>query len=331
MQRRFGWIIALLFALALAPAAPAAPSTGLAADLLQPHLVRLKDGRRINVHCVGQGSPTVVFEQGGEGMIFNWAKVQPAITALTRTCFYDRGGFGWSDPPRYPVTALSVTDDLAEVLTRAGIKAPVVLVGHSIGGFYATVFADRFASRVAGLVLVDPGFAGQDISPTINDRAANRYGEGDLVRCGALARAGKLTSDNLAANRCFALPPDATTTEARRYALNAITGPHWYEAEHSQSVNYFTSDSRLSVSHQQARDAVRPLGALPLIVLSRDTLEGAVWRTAAENQEGLVRWRAGHADLAARLTRGRMDIVQGAGHFIQKDQPEAVIAASAKS
>jgi pimeloyl-ACP methyl ester carboxylesterase len=300
---------------------------GMAAELLEPHRVDLGGGRRLNFHCVGTGSPTVVFEQGGEGMIFNWAKVQPAVATMTRACFYDRGGFGWSDPPRYPVTAVTVTDDLRALLRRAKVSGPVIIVGHSVGGFYATVYADRFRNQVAGLVLVDPGFSGQDANPSVADQANNRRGEGYLVRCAELARTGKLRADNLAENRCFSLPTDASTDGERRYALNAITRPHWYAAEHSQSVNYFTSDERLSVSHQQAQDVARSFGDLPLVVLSRGRVEGAPWRTADENGAALERWRAGHAALTARSSRGRLEIVDGSGHFIQKDRPEVVIEA----
>jgi pimeloyl-ACP methyl ester carboxylesterase len=300
---------------------------GLAAALLEPHRVDLGGGRRLNFHCVGTGSPTVVFEQGGEGMVFNWGKVQPAVSAMTRTCFYDRGGFGWSDPPRYPVTAMSVTDDLNALLRAAGISDKIVLVGHSVGGFYATMYANRFPSQVVGLVLVDPGFTGQDVAPSISERAANRRGEGHLVRCAELARQGRLAPTTLAEYNCFALPADATGAEVRRYALNAITRPHWYEAEHSQSVNYFTGDEHLSVSHQQERDAARHFGNLPLLVLSRDRMESVPWRSEDENRAGFEAWRAGHAALAARSSQGRLIVVPKSGHFIQKDRPEAVIDA----
>ena len=323
------WLLFAAVSGAQAAAEPAAPR--IAQELLQPHLVRLGDGRRLNFTCVGSGSPTVVFEQGGEGMIFNWAKVQPAVSAMSRTCFYDRGGFGWSDPPRYPVTARSVTDDLHALLRQARVKGPIVLVGHSIGGFYATMYADRFPSEVAGLVLVDPGFSGQSsgaVAERANvDQANIRRGEGYLLQCAELAKTGRLTTANLAENRCFPLPPDAVGAEEQRYALHAITNAAWYEAEHSQSVNYFSADQDLSVSQRQARDAARPFGALPLIVLSRARVQNEPWRTRDENQAYLERWRAGHAALAARSSRGRLLVVPNSGHFIQKDQPQAVIEA----
>lgn len=334
MKKRSRRPIACLAALFLAlgfQASAAPPASAITHGLLEPRLVRLPDGRRLNFRCAGSGSPTIVFEQGAEGMIFNWAKVQPAVSAMTRTCFYDRGGFGWSDPPRYPVTAQSVTDDLHTLLDRAGIKRPLILVGHSIGGFYATMYADRYPSEVAGLVLVDPGFSGQTLGLSPERQAfgqANvRRGEAYLLRCAELARTGRLTAANLADNRCFSLPADAADPKPRRYALHAVTKPHWYEAEHSQSVNYFSGDGDLSVSHRQERDASRRFGAMPLIVLSRDHVENDSWRTPEERAAFQEQWRAGHVALAGRSSRGRFEIVPRSGHFIQKDRPEAVIDA----
>ncbi|MBN1580835.1 MAG: alpha/beta hydrolase [Anaerolineae bacterium] len=42
------------------------------------------------------------------------------------------------------------------LLDKAGIQGPYVLVGHSLGGINAQVFADRYPDLIAGLVLLDP-------------------------------------------------------------------------------------------------------------------------------------------------------------------------------
>ncbi|RYE65483.1 MAG: alpha/beta fold hydrolase, partial [Oxalobacteraceae bacterium] len=232
MHRLFG-ALAALFALPLSTQAQ--PSARMDQALLRPHLVSVAPHRRLNINCVGRGSPTVVFDQGGEGMVFNWARVQPAISRATRTCFYDRGGFGWSDAPDYPVTALSITDDLHRLLKAAGVNGPLVLVGHSIGGFYATVYADRFQNEVAGLVLVDPGFSGQQSGlkgqSWDRDQANIRRGEGQLLHCSELAKQGQLTEANLQQNSCYPMPNDAVTDAERKYALHAITNPRFYAAE----------------------------------------------------------------------------------------------------
>jgi pimeloyl-ACP methyl ester carboxylesterase len=42
-------------------------------------------------------------------------------------------------------------------LRVAGVPAPYVFVGHSLGGIYARRFAQRFPADVAGLLFLDPG------------------------------------------------------------------------------------------------------------------------------------------------------------------------------
>ena len=307
---------------------PAAPT--LDAQLAKPALVDI-GGRRLNVFCLGEGSPTIVFGQGGEGNIANWKKVQPAVSALTRTCFYDRAGFGYSDPTSDPITGLQVTDELHALLRAAKIKGPVVLVGHSVGGFYATLYADRFADEVAGLVLVDPGFDGQGDWRTDDDRKVdnphNLSGEANLLKCAALARAGKLSAANLASEGCYPPPPQDAAPGEAAYVLHAITRPSWYEAEYSQSVNYFPRDAEVSVSHGQERAAYRSFGDLPLVVLSAAGSTQVPWRSEDANRRSNDHWLAGHRALAKRSSRGRWALVPGANHFIQLSQPQAVIDA----
>lgn len=303
---------------------------GLDTRLSAPNFVEVGAGRRLNVFCIGEGSPTVVFEQGGEGNIANWKAVQPAISVVTRTCFYDRASFGYSDPADKAVTALNVTDDLRALLRAQNIDGPVILVGHSIGGFYATVYAGRFPEDVAGLVLVDPGFSGQELWRTPEDRRLDlpqiQRGEQGLLNCAGLARAGALSQETLRNKGCFPvsdqLPPGET-----RYLLYAVTRPNWYEAEYSQSLNFFSRDEDLSVSQGQEVAVRRPFGDLPLEVLSAATPPASSWRDAERSRVAGQHWQDGHRRLAERSTRGRWVIVQHAGHFIQLDQPQVVISA----
>ena len=54
------------------------------------------------------------------------------------------------DPPR----AYGLWDDLHALLHRAGIPAPYILVGHSLGGMNARVYNGLYPTEVAGAVLV---------------------------------------------------------------------------------------------------------------------------------------------------------------------------------
>jgi len=124
-----------------------------------PPVGRLVDagGYRLHVHCLGTGSPTVVFESGF-GMSLNaWALVQPAVARFTRACSYDRPGYGWSDRPPDPRTGTRVAKDLHRALTNAAIPGPYVLVGHSMGGGQVRLFASQYPKDVVGLVIVASG------------------------------------------------------------------------------------------------------------------------------------------------------------------------------
>ncbi|XXY48939.1 alpha/beta fold hydrolase [Sorangium sp. So ce269] len=112
-------------------------------------------GRKLHIHCLGQGSPAVILETGMAGTSASWSWVQPEVARSTRACSYDRAGMGWSDPGPEPRDARSAAAELRTLLERAGIQGPHVLVGHSLGGLSVRMFAEQHRSDVAGMVLVD--------------------------------------------------------------------------------------------------------------------------------------------------------------------------------
>jgi pimeloyl-ACP methyl ester carboxylesterase len=308
--------------------ASAKPATPYDAQIMVRHLVDVGGGRRLNVECVGKGAPVVVFMQGGEGSILNWQKVEKPIAAATRVCFYDRAGFGYSDPPAEPVTALSETDDLHVLLRRDHIPTPVILVGHSIGGFYATMYTDRFPADVAGLVLVDPGFAGQTLGRTPAQRniemANSHRGEEHLLDCASLAKHGQMALDNTCG--CIGFPAPNSRAETA-YLSYMVSHPFWYEAEVSQSRNFFFGDNgEPSLDTVQEHSAQSSFGHLPVIVMSSDRTPRDAWEDDVTYQKLVGLWRAGHDQLAARSTRGKSVVVPNSGHFIQWDRPDVVIA-----
>src|SRR5690242_4501957 len=141
----------LLFA--LHGAAGAAPADALYAR--PGRIVPAGDGARLNLYCMGSGSPTVVFESGWEDWAPAWATVQPRVAQWTRACSYDRAGAGFSDPGPLPRTTVRIADELHTALHNAGIEGPYLLVGHAFGGDCVRTFAARYMAEVAGMVLVE--------------------------------------------------------------------------------------------------------------------------------------------------------------------------------
>ena len=120
------------------------------------------DGTRLNLYCMGGGSPAVVFDSGWEDWAPVWTIVQPEVAKWTRACSYDRAGAGFSDAGAMPRTSVRIADELHSALHSAGVKGPYILVGHAFGGDNVRTFAARYVGEVAGLVLVEADVGGPD-------------------------------------------------------------------------------------------------------------------------------------------------------------------------
>lgn len=110
-------------------------------------------GYRLHIHCEGQGRPTIVVEGGAGTWSLMWAHLLPRLAERSRTCVYDRAGYGWSEPSGEEHTAVNSAEDLRALLTNAQVLPPYVLVGHSYGGWVIRVFHERYPDDVVGLVL----------------------------------------------------------------------------------------------------------------------------------------------------------------------------------
>jgi pimeloyl-ACP methyl ester carboxylesterase len=112
-------------------------------------------GYRLHINAEGKGSPAVIFIAGSQAFSFDWALVVPEIAKITQTVTYDRPALAWSDPGPMPGSFEQDVYELHELLQKAGVQSPYILVGHSIGGFIARKFEKKYPGEVKGLVLVD--------------------------------------------------------------------------------------------------------------------------------------------------------------------------------
>lgn len=283
--------------------------------------------RRLHLNVTGQGSPAVVLEAGIAASSINWVLAARQIAEFTTVLSYDRAGFGWSDPAPHRSTAADSAQDLGMMLDRAGVSGAIVLVGHSFGGLIARVFQQRYPERVAGMVLVDPvcralwrGASEERHRMLARGVMLSRRGE-LLARIGVVRLALKLL---MGGSR--ALPKMVARASAGRGAglVERLTGEirkmpaelwpavaaHWSEARCFRTMA--DALENLPVSARQM-DEERTLGDLPVTVLS----------AASANPDELRE----HAHDAALSTRGKHVVVEGAGHWIQLDAPEAVAEA----
>jgi pimeloyl-ACP methyl ester carboxylesterase len=122
-------------------------------------------GYRLHISCLGTGSPTVVIDTGVGDWSTTWVGIQARVAAITRICIYDRAGYGWSEVGPQPRTSQQFVKELHVLLERADISGPYIMVGHSLGGLTARLFAYDYPLEVVGVVFVDslnPGSVTQD-------------------------------------------------------------------------------------------------------------------------------------------------------------------------
>ncbi len=150
--------------------------------------IEIAGGRRLHVLCAGRGSPTVVLESALDASSLNWAWIQPRVATVTKTCAYDRAGFGWSDSDGAPRDAARIASDLHALLGAAGIPPPYVLVGHSLGGLYVRAFTGTHPDEVAGIVLIEATHP--DLWQRLPPALASLPSESELKTLSGLARLG---------------------------------------------------------------------------------------------------------------------------------------------
>lgn len=145
-------------------------------------------GHKLYIECYGEGSPTVVLEHGLGTSANTWYRIIPHIAAETRVCAYDRTNSGKSDVIMEPRTMDQAADELHALLQAAKIKGPYVLAGHSLGGFFVLVYADRYSEDIAGVVLVDSAHPDQEArglaalpTPSPNEIGALKSARYDLT------------------------------------------------------------------------------------------------------------------------------------------------------
>ncbi len=310
----------------------------------QPNtLVRVEGRRRLNMLCMGYAAPTVILVNGGDSNIMVWRKVQARIAAFSRVCAYDKAGFGFSDAaPRLSSVGHDV-DDLRRLLDSARIAKPVVLVGHSLGGEDAVLFAGRYPNDVGGMVLVDPAFAGQarvwSTGRSPAELEQNRQGDqmtlASIAKCVEQARIGALTraNDKLGClDNDYPDDPVLQTTLDRQEMSVKNQRAQMSEMQASMSIAEQrpseAHDPFESVDDRDAATAPTDFGDMPLIVLTRQTDEKCSPQPAC--LEGQARWKAAHDALARYSSAGRSIVVPGAGHVIQEEQPDSVVNAVRK-
>jgi pimeloyl-ACP methyl ester carboxylesterase len=281
-------------------------------------------GRRINMHCAGTGTPTVILMAGLFSWSLVWYKTQPVIAQKTRVCTFDRASYGFSDPAPRPQILPEVVDDLHAALKAGSIPGPYVLVGHSLGGVEVRLYAQRWPKEVVGMVLVDSSPAGEMLLevnlPDYDEAEGRERYATDMLHCALLAAHGPLEPSRPEYKDCTSVAALPSDTPA---AFRKIW-PQFFTADYfADKVSLMSS---LYTHRYDSVDHLR-LGAMPLVVLTTKNTWGDTPAGIRFAETFLKFWLAQHEALAHLSSRGIHRFIKGSDHEIQLEKPQAVIDA----
>ncbi len=272
---------------------------------------------RMHLYSLGEGTPVVVLDAGSGDNILTWYGIQSEIAKFTQVVSYDRSGLGWSERGSAPRSGAAVVREMYGLLTAANVPAPYVLVGHSMGGVHVRMFTQAYPDLVAGMVLVDSSHEGQR---SVFEQAIPKYA---AITAGYLESFGALRQQShaeiIAAMEAFD-PPSATMSPELLAMLRDRLRP--------ENMAVILEEMELAgVILNQQGDYERDLGDLPLRVLTASRAFSGGDLTPEEGVQMLEIFQGLQREISARSSRGTQTIVADAGHYIQHDQPQAVIDA----
>lgn len=163
------------------------------------------------------GGPVVVLIHGFRIPSFVWDDhIAPLTGAGFQVLAFDNYGRGFSDRPDGPYSAERTDRLIMELLDDLAITRPVHLVGYSMGGATAAVFASRHPQKVRSLTLIAPagtgerpGFVRLVSTPVLGDWIMTQWG-------------GRMSRESAASSA--AVSPDPDAFQARFEAQTRFAG-----------------------------------------------------------------------------------------------------------
>lgn len=265
-------------------------------------------GYKMHIHCLGEGSPTVITENGLGGSSPDWSLVQPIVGENTRICSYDRAGSGWSEAGPEPRSSQQIAKELHTLLSNAEIPGPYVLVGHSAGGLHVQVYASQFPDEVAGLVLVDPTPAQLIVTFSPEERQALLPNMGQFRLLSTLQFFGLLRFIPLPGDEALTPLPAETQALIRAHRLQS-------GALAAMSAEVLSMETSIT----QTAEATPLSPERPFII---------IWHgIPAEPVELEPLAEASMEELVQRSDNSKFIVAESSGHYITFDRPDIVIDA----
>lgn len=135
------------------------------------HTGQIEEHMKDSVNCVqaGEGAP-VLMVHGLAASLHDWDALLPELVAAGYAGYaLDLLGHGESQKPRQldQYTGDSVYKHMLGWVNSLELEQPAILIGHSLGGYMTLQYAVQFPERVRALVLVNPFYTQNQLSPAL--------------------------------------------------------------------------------------------------------------------------------------------------------------------
>lgn len=260
----------------------------------------------------GAPAGTVVLLHGGgvDSALLSWGEVGPRLAAAGyRVVAPDHPGFGHSPPPPWRLTQQRLVGYVGEFVDALDLDRYVV-GGLSLGGGMALGHAVARPEQATGLMLL----GSYGLMPRVSDgplAGARQALTWAMLRSGALALVGRFTARSPAAlawsvKTALIRDPARRTPELMAEVTAAVR----------QDSGVFEQWQRDEVGWRRLKTDYTPnLSSLRCPVL---IIHGG-------RDAGVPVARAQAA--AALIPHAELNVVAGAGHWVQRDQPDLAVAA----
>lgn len=269
-------------------------------------------GYQLHIHKQGNGSPTILMEAGSGETSLSWRDIPVELAQHATVVTYDRAGYAWSESAPTERTGANIVKDLHAALEKENIRGPYIMVGHSLGGMYARLFAQTYTNEVQSLVLIDARPEDDERNTKVLLEQAQFQGNPPASLLSLLKVSG-----------AFRLFPDfmldgLVAKQDRDTFINVIATPSYFHAKEEEALHAHSTE-----------DAIRgqSLGSIPVRIIARgrpqDYASAGISVDIGHKLESI--WQSGQRNMLNISKDSQLIVATRSGHMIIHDEPELVV------
>lgn len=272
-------------------------------------------GFRLHVDKIGSGSPTILLEAGSRESSLIWRDIPEKLAESATVIRYDRAGYAWSEKANTERTGDNIVQELHTALEKEGIHGPYILVGHSLGGMYSRLFAQKYKDEVEGLVLIDarPENYSKETDPIFEKEGFDSATAG--IPSKSLIKLMKMSGGlRLFQNSFLAQMPE----NERKLFVNVEASSNFLDTAEEE-------DKQMVYVENAIRN--QNLNSIPVRIITHATPNDATaFGMSKESSQQLEQiWQAQQRDMLQLSTDSELIVAEKSGHMVMHDEPDLVI------